>query len=514
MAAHMSKEEYLKRYLSGDDASTSKIKKKRKKKKPENEKIIPRSRIVDDDVDFHSLLPENIENTLEEDVGDNDPTVAEFIDERPEHVKRVEEYRKDDRWKIMGNSDDDDDFGVIKQVNQYDSKQRRQRNDSDSDQSPIRRMVDCESLPQRNKNDSDSDQSLPRKNRKDSDSDQSPPRRKRNVSDSDQSPPRRKRNVSDSDQSPPRRKRNGSDSDQSPPRRKRNDSNSDQSPPRRKRNDSDSDQSPPRRKRKYSDSDKSQQKKNKTDLSKTVKRKTSDKNTNSGNSPKHKNRNSDPDVPRKKLKSDNKSEAKPTKTLGGAKAGLSSAKEMREEAERMKKKEDTAFKKIGDSRLGKDAKTVFRDKSGKRRNLQEEHEKQDEEDSKKAEEIEKYKKWGQGLKQRQEQEKSLTEAVHEASKPMARYKNDHDLDDHLRNMERADDPMLAFIKKKKAKENTKPEKPKYKGPMPPPNRFNIMPGYRWDGVNRSNGFEAQIFAKAAEQKATKSLAYKWSVEEM
>ena len=61
-----------------------------------------RVKIVDDDVDFDSLLPGNIENTLEDDVGDNEPTVAEFVDERPDHVIQMERYREDSRWKTLG----------------------------------------------------------------------------------------------------------------------------------------------------------------------------------------------------------------------------------------------------------------------------------------------------------------------------------------------------------------------------------------------------------------------------
>ena len=60
---------------------------------------------MDDDVDLKSLLPENLSNTLEEDVGDNDPTVADVIDERPEHVKQLEKYRSSGQWRVMGKSE-------------------------------------------------------------------------------------------------------------------------------------------------------------------------------------------------------------------------------------------------------------------------------------------------------------------------------------------------------------------------------------------------------------------------
>lgn len=59
-----------------------------------------------------------------------------------------------------------------------------------------------------------------------------------------------------------------------------------------------------------------------------------------------------------------------------------------------------------------------------------------------------------------------------------------------------------------------PGYPQYSGPEPLPNRYGIRPGYRWDGVDRSNGFEKRIVEMKNNTKATEEIAYKWSVEDL
>nr|XP_018917744.1 PREDICTED: BUD13 homolog isoform X2 [Bemisia tabaci] len=424
---------------------------------------------------------------------------------------------------------------------------------------------------------SDSDQSPRRpskKNKYSDNSDLSPPRKKvsrskhRSGNDSDLSPPRSSiRRGNSSDLSPPRptrRKSRSSDSDQSPRRpskKNKYSDNSDMSPPRKKvsrskhRSGNDSDLSPPR------SANRREPRNNSGSLTKNPSRRTpprfSEKHWSSHNynasSRRSKNRQSGSDSdlspprpfskPFAKMERNSKdgklssskdhSDKKPgfrdrspeslrnshqtkmTETLSGKRAGLQDAAALKEENVKFQEREDIAFKQMSASVSGEGAAAVVRDRrTGRRRDPEKEEAYKKRKEAVDGVIKEKYAKWGQGLKQTQEYQERLEELLHEAEKPFARHADDKDLDDFLKNQERDGDPMLEYLREKKEKSGASSNaKPVYKGPYPP-NRFNIRPGFRWDGVDRSNGFEKQWFAKQNERKAVSDEAYKWSTSDM
>ena len=102
--------------------------------------------------------------------------------------------------------------------------------------------------------------------------------------------------------------------------------------------------------------------------------------------------------------------------------------------------------------------------------------------------------WGTGLAQQRSSAARRADERSVASKPLAQYEIDGDVDARKRAEMRWEDPMAQHLAKRSS---GAPSKPKYRGPPPPPNRFDIPPGHRWDGVDRSNGYEKQFFIAQA-----------------
>ncbi|XP_064896249.1 BUD13 homolog isoform X2 [Columba livia] len=615
-AAGLSKAEYLQRYLSGPAGPAPARPRRRRTKRPPGGAGRAGMRIVDDDVSWSSIAAAQ-ENEEEEDEGDM-PVVAEFIDERPDAVKLMEEFRRNAKWKLLGDQGEDTQSSDVSAPAQPAARRqhhdtpdpsppRRQRHDTPDPSPPRRQRHDTPdpSPPRRQRRDTP-DPSPPRRQRHDT-PDPSPPRRQRHDT-PDPSPPRRQRHDTPDpsrlrqqrhdtpDPSPPRRQRHDTP-DLSPPRRLRHDT-PDPSPPRRQRHDTPDplpprrqrhdtpDPSPPRRQRRdtpdlsprrlspvpgrrgcktsakpllgraqgersppgrgVSDKSSSRHKRSVTpDLSPPRKKR---HDSDSDLSPPRRKRSGSPslkkpsrareaspatkrlrEVPSPQRKEQHRSRSprdvsphrqrdaqgspkKANAAFSAVRAGLVSAEVLQREQQELRSQESSTRLLAEESRHSK---TIYRDKSGRKRDLEREWLEQRQKAEASSERDEQYARWGKGLAQERQQQQNVEDAIKEMQKPLARYIDDQDLDRMLREQEREGDPMAALIKKRKARAGKeKKEKPRYNGPAPPLNRFNIWPGHRWDGVDRSNGFEQQRFARMADKRAVQELAYKWSVEDM
>jgi pre-mRNA-splicing factor CWC26 len=457
-----------------------------------------RIRIVDDDIDLKNIEANASDDELYYGTKEEKPMIAAVVDERPLHMRRND--IDTNRWKTIGSNVEEVDN---QQINIKDESSQSISKFSKSD----KHLSPPKELNKRLRHDSDSDLSPVREVRRDNNSRSQSSKTRRHDSDSDLSPPRTKSRTSNSTKA-----RHDSDSDLSPPRETNTRFKSDDKHYSSKSSnlnskvgkfENDRDLTPPRNRDKP--------------LSDIVSE--------------LKGHYSENDLPPRLQKDDNysnqksKDNKKSELTLAGKKSGLSDAKELRNELLSIKKKEQNLFASISDEMLGKNAKTVFRDsKSGKIRDLEEEARLKYREDSIKekinSEKKAKYEKWSKGLVQTKQQEERLESDLHEMSKPLARYEDDSDLDKFLREREREDDPMLATIRKNRVKQESKDGNetikvmPTYKGPTPPMNRFKIMPGYRWDAVDRSNGFEKKYFERISNKESALEEAYRWSTQDM
>ncbi|PAV15091.1 pre-mRNA-splicing factor CWC26 [Pyrrhoderma noxium] len=155
--------------------------------------------------------------------------------------------------------------------------------------------------------------------------------------------------------------------------------------------------------------------------------------------------------------------------------------------------------------------TVYRDASGRKIDTKAERaeaaRKKREKEEREAQKME----WGKGLVQREDEAKRKAQLEKERNRDLAVYADDKELNEDLKARDRWNDPAAQFLTKKKSKG---PQRPEYKGPPPPPNRFGIKPGYRWDGVDRGNGFEKKYFQAQNTKKRKVLESYQWSVDDM
>ncbi|XP_075509465.1 uncharacterized protein LOC142545901 isoform X2 [Primulina tabacum] len=489
--------DYLKKYTSNDDAEKKK-KKKIKKGKPVSEGVL----IVDEDPTWQRPVKLN----EEEDSADEDkPQVDEDIEVK--HMKRLEQLRS--RRPFGAISEDGSGWVSVSQNSKnleienqnsdiYPPPKRRHRNDTPSPK-PNQEPVSV----------SDVDLSTPRQLRKHFHS-ASPEAKKTHVS-------RGQRARCDSPSHDPYNEASDPNkvvSDLSPPRRQMDKFKSSPEPRRKSSHtgDMDSDVSPPRRAPRGSGYRDDSHASSATDLSLPRKIKNV----------------SDLSPPRKRRK-------ELPLLIDRAKTGLVSGVDIKEEIDRKKKEDLLRFKEMDPSVSGRNAEAVYRNKSTGERMSKEEFLKSQKDKKKKEEKPKEIKlEWVKGLAQKREAEAKLEEYKSEKDKPFARSRDDADLDRMLKERVRWGDPMAHLVTRKHSlpvlPDLGESEKMKESGFIIPqeipshswikrrleaaPNRYGIKPGRHWDGVDRSNGYEKEMFKRTNEKRATEMEAYMWSVSEM
>lgn len=206
-------------------------------------------------------------------------------------------------------------------------------------------------------------------------------------------------------------------------------------------------------------------------------------------------------------------DASVVKMSDGTHAGLQSAASVAAQLKRRQQAEEAEFAKLRKS--GKEQETVYRDATGRRvdvsmkraeaRRLAAE-----------AEEKERQAKLAPKGDVQLEEARKRREALEDAKlMNFARTADDEEINRELKEKERWNDPMAQFMAEKTtggATGKNGKKRPVYAGGAPP-NRYGIRPGYRWDGVDRSNGFEGERFRALNCKERNKGLSYEWQMDE-
>ncbi|KAK6085897.1 hypothetical protein SCUP234_02804 [Seiridium cupressi] len=202
----------------------------------------------------------------------------------------------------------------------------------------------------------------------------------------------------------------------------------------------------------------------------------------------------------------------------GTHAGLQTAATVTAQLARRKALEEAEFEKM--RKHEKEAETVYRDATGRRIDISmkraEARKQLAEAEEKKMEALEALK----GEVQIEEARKRREKLQDAKLMTVARGVDDEEMNQELKEKVRWGDTMADLIGGDKGgagggtaggKKKNK-GRPIYQGAAPP-NRYGIRPGYRWDGVDRGNGFEAERFKAINRVERNKGLEYNWQMDE-
>ena len=278
------------------------------------------------------------------------------------------------------------------------------------------------------------------------------------------------------------------------------DSDSDPEPPRRRRHDSssDSDSAPPRKQQQQPDGHRSD---------------------------------SDAEPPRRPSARSSDLEPlhpPPILTASGHVPGLQTGESFRQHEARVRSEKEAALSRVKPELAGKDAETTYRDRKGRKLDMLNEFMRQQAVAQGKEVQLERARvEWGKGTVQKQSAESAARELEILADEPFARTVDDPRTEALRKQELREGDPMAEyFANKRRAEEEAgagagtgaggqpRQRKPIYKGPAPPLNRFNILPGYRWDGNDRGSGWEGRLLKALNDRKSLKSDGQAYLMQEM
>lgn len=162
--------------------------------------------------------------------------------------------------------------------------------------------------------------------------------------------------------------------------------------------------------------------------------------------------------------------------------------------------------------------TVFRDATGRRIDVTLQREQKRKAEAEKERAAKEALKGEVQIEEARRRREKLEDA---ALMPLARGKDDEEMNNAMKSEQRWNDPMMQFMSENDKREAGGTAKtggrrvkgrPVYKGPAAP-NRYGIRPGYRWDGVDRGIGFEAERFKALNRRERTKDLEYNWQMDE-